>query len=333
MFASARLLLFHGDEPFLVEEAFLQSWRQVTLGLTSELDAERLDGSASIEELVVAASSVGFFNPGRVVGIRDWRYLGLRSTRRNKKAHGGDAEAAAEAMRALPAESTVILTAGSTVATTNPILRVVADIGEVREFPRLARGSHHGWVLRRAEAIGLKLDGPAARLLVEAVGDDLGLLDSELRKLAVFAEGKRVGVTDVHALVPDTAEHQVWLITDALLADPGRALTELERALASGEPPGRLSFFLLRQLRLLLAASSAPAGTTGRARLAEAMAGEGRPPSDYGLGKALSQAAAADPALIERLYRQAATNEAASRNGDLDETAALRLLVISAAAR
>jgi len=43
-----------------------------------------------------------------------------------------------------------------------------------------------------ARGIGLAIDNPGARALVNAVGDDLRLIDSELEKLRTYAAGERI---------------------------------------------------------------------------------------------------------------------------------------------
>ncbi len=328
------LYLFHGGEAYLVEQAFGDTWARLTSGLESELDAEVLDPESSPAEVAAAAGSVGFFSSGRVVGIRDWKVLLPRPGRKSRSAKAVAADPAAEAagvLAQLPAESHLVLAVGNALAPSNPVVQIVKARGEVREYQRLRRGDLFNWTAQRCRQMGLNLDNSGQRLLVDAVGDDLRLLDSELEKLHIHAAGGAIGAADVALLVPDTAEHQVWDLTDSLMSDPGRAAVELERALSIGEPPGRLSYMLVRHLRLLLAASAAPGGAAGPAALTKAFAGDGRPLAEYTVKKAIEQASRADPARLEAIYRRAASAEAASRRGELDEDAALRLVVMEAA--
>jgi DNA polymerase-3 subunit delta len=326
--------LFHGGEEYLVERAFRATWAKLTADLQSDLDAEMLDPDSSPAAVLAAASSVGFFSTGRVVGIHDWKALMPRPGRKSRSAKAAvddPATEAAEVIRQLPEGAHLVLAVGVALAASNPALKAVPANGEAREYQRLRRGDLFGWAAQRSREIGLKLDGGGQRLLVEAVGDDLRLLDSELEKLHLYADGRILGADDVRALVPDTAEHQVWDLTDSLMSDPGRAAVELDRALAMGEPAGRLSYMLVRHLRLLLAASDAPGGAAGAGALVAAFAGDGRPLSEYAVKKALEQGRRADPARLEAIYRRAASAEAANRRGELDEESALRLVVMQAA--
>jgi len=327
--------LFHGSETYLVDTAFRQAWRQLTQSLDSDLDCELLDAGASVADVLLATSSVGFFSPERIVGIRDWRLLsgGARKGRGKKASVEDPLVAAAEALAGLPATSTLVLSSSALLPPTHPVLRVIQSRGKVMGFPRMNPRDVPAWVTRRAREMDVEIDSRAINVLVRRAGEDLGLLDSELTKLATYAGGKKVSHRDVEALVPDTADHQVWDLTDSLLADPGRAALELDRALAAGEPAGRLNYMLVRHLRLLLAASAAPSGQAGARSLSQAFAGDGRPLSDYSISKAQQQARGVARERLEAIYRRAASAEAAQRRGDMDEDTALRVLVMEAALR
>jgi DNA polymerase-3 subunit delta len=327
--------LFHGSEPFLVELAFRRTWKELAAGLASDLDWELLDGAAGADQVLTACTSVGFFSPVRVVGIRDWRLLGPTSGRRGRgKAAADDPlEAAAAMLASLPPAVVLLIGASTLLTATNPVLKAVQKRGQAMAFPRLRFAEVPAWVVQRARELGVEIDRRAVETLVRRAGEDLALLDAELQKLAVYAGRAKITSRDVEDLVPDTAEHQVWDLTDSLLSAPGRAAMELDRALAAGEPAGRLSYMLVRHLRLLLAAAAAPAGAVGARRLVEAFAGDGRPLSDYSVSKAMAQARGVPTQRLESIYRRAASAEAASRRGEMDEVTALRLVVMEAALR
>ena len=325
--------LFHGTETYLVELAFNRAWRELTRDLNSDLDWEVLDQAASPDDLLLACTSVGFFSPVRVIGVRDWRLLGEKPARRGKAraALEDPLTVAAATIASLPDNSNLLLSSSSLLQPTNPVVKVMQKRGKVMGFPRLRFGEVPAWVTNRAREQRVQIEQRAIDALVRRAGGDLTLLDSELTKLSIYSAGAKVTVKDVEALVPDTAEHQVWDLTDSLLSNPGRAALELDRALAAGEPAGRLSYMLVRHLRLLLAASAAPGGNAGARSLAEAFAGDGRPLSDYSISKAMSQARGVPAGRLESIYRRAASSEAASRRGELDEVTALRLVVMEAA--
>jgi DNA polymerase-3 subunit delta len=74
------------------------------------------------------------------------------------------------------------------------------------------------WCVRRAEAEhGKQLAAPAARLLVDLIGPDMGQLDQELAKLAVYVgEANRIDSEDVDKLVGQSRAEDMWKIFEAM---------------------------------------------------------------------------------------------------------------------
>jgi DNA polymerase-3 subunit delta len=134
------------------------------------------------------------------------------------------------------------------------------------------------WCVKRlASAHGKQLSAPAAALLVDLVGPDMGLLDQELAKLAVYAgDGARVDAGDIDRLVGSSRTESTWKIFDALAAgEPGEALDILDRLFDQGEEPLKVLGAFSMQLRRLAQAYR----LTGQGRpLAAALADVGVPP-------------------------------------------------------
>jgi DNA polymerase-3 subunit delta len=97
----------------------------------------------------------------------------------------------------------------------------------------------------------------AAELLVELVGPQMGLLDSELDKLAVYAREKpAIELADVDALVGRSRAANVFRIMDAVgEGKPGEALAILADLFEEGEEPLAVLGALGAQLRRLGAAA------------------------------------------------------------------------------
>ncbi len=104
---------------------------------------------------------------------------------------------------------------------------------------------------------GKPMSAPAARLLVDLVGTDMGLLDQEMAKLAVYAgSNSRIDTADVDQLVGQNRMENTWKIFDLIGAgQTGDALTLLDRLLDQGEEPLRLLGAFSMQLRRLAQAA------------------------------------------------------------------------------
>ena len=110
------------------------------------------------------------------------------------------------------------------------------------------------WCVRWCAAEhGKQLVAAAARLLVDLVGAEMGLLDQEMAKLAAYVgDAKRIDAADVDALVGNSRAENTWKIFD-LIGDgqTGEALTLLDRLFDQGEDPFRLLGAFSMQLRRL----------------------------------------------------------------------------------
>jgi DNA polymerase-3 subunit delta len=151
-----------------------------------------------------------------------------------------------------------------------------------------ARGQHHK-----------ELASPAAALLVDLIGLEMGLLDQELEKLAVYVGTRgRIESADVDKLVGNSRAENTWKIFDAIAAGrSGEALAILERLFDQGEEPLRiLGAFSMQLRRLAQAGRLAQQGTPLRAALEQV----GVPP--YGLQGAEQQLRHLGRGRANRLY-------------------------------
>jgi DNA polymerase III subunit delta len=100
-----------------------------------------------------------------------------------------------------------------------------------------------GWLVSLAKNHSkAKLEDDAARLLVELVGPEVGLLASEVEKLAVYVgETGVIRSEDVSRMVGAGRVETIWRTVDAATTGKaGEALADLDHLLGSGEHPIKL---------------------------------------------------------------------------------------------
>jgi DNA polymerase-3 subunit delta len=110
------------------------------------------------------------------------------------------------------------------------------------------------WCARWSEAQhGKQLTGPAAQLLVELVGPEMGLLDQEIAKLAAYVgEAARIDAGDVDKLVGHSRTEEVWAIFEAIGGGrAGEALAVLDRLFDQGSAPQAILGAFSYQMRQL----------------------------------------------------------------------------------
>lgn len=99
------------------------------------------------------------------------------------------------------------------------------------------------WIQESATgSYGSEISREAAVLLIELVGEELGMLDSELSKLSSYVGEKgKVAVDDVKTLVGGWRTETTWAMTDATRDnDLNFALKALDQLLTAGEAPLKL---------------------------------------------------------------------------------------------
>ncbi len=93
-----------------------------------------------------------------------------------------------------------------------------------------------GYVARRH---GAKLASAAADALIEMIGEDIGMLDTEIAKLALYCSPEQpIDEPLVRDIVAGWQGKTVWQITDAIAAgDAAEALRQLDKLMSGGQRP------------------------------------------------------------------------------------------------
>jgi DNA polymerase-3 subunit delta len=108
-----------------------------------------------------------------------------------------------------------------------------------------------------AQRLGKSLSASDAQRLVEAVGADLGRIEQEVQKLALYVgDGDRIDGEAITACTALLAEAVIWDLTAGLATrDADLALTALYRLQSAGDDARKLLGMILWQMRELLRAS------------------------------------------------------------------------------
>ena len=215
-------------------------------------------GEASAEDAVAACNALGLFGgESRLVIVEDvevWK--------------APDANAITEYLKD-PTPDTVLALVGSELKKDAPLAKACAKSGSVLLYDAPRKRDLPTWVAKQFEALGVRADRDACRLMVEMVGEEPEQLRSEIEKLATWAGDEPVTESDVQLLAAVSAETSVFELTDAWgRRDTGTALTAVEALL---ERSGT------RELPRLVALL---ANHVSRVRACQVLAAEGVRPRD-----------------------------------------------------
>ena len=158
---------------------------------------------ASGEDAVAACNALGLFGGEErlvvVDGVETWKAADVKEV---------------ESYLAAPAPTTVLALVGDGLKRDSALAKAVARAGDLLVYD-VAKKQLPDWVAEQFARLGASADRDACRALVEAVGDDVGDLSSEVQKLATWANGEQITRENVEELAVGRAETPIFAVTDA----------------------------------------------------------------------------------------------------------------------
>jgi DNA polymerase III subunit delta len=221
-----------GDDAYLRDES-LKAIARLALGADGDdFSVSRFSGDqASLHDVLDELRTLPFLAKCRVA-IVDGADPFVTS-------HRKELEAYAEK----PASSGVLILSVKSWPGNTKLAKLVEKAGLAIDCKAPDERELPGWLVQLAKHQSkARLEDDAARLLVELVGPEVGLLASEVEKLAVFAgEQAVIRREDVARMVGAGRVETIWRTVDAATTGhAGEALADLDHLLGSGEHPIKL---------------------------------------------------------------------------------------------
>jgi DNA polymerase-3 subunit delta len=227
--------LLWGEDAFLLRETALDLLRGLK---PREVDAAEWQGGA-LQDLATPS----LFGEPRALLVADARSLPKEA----------QAELAAYLAAPDPVSPLVIC---CTVAEGGKVpaglLRLVDPVGRVRQVA-LRRKELEPWLMQRANGAEVELAPPAARALVEVIGDDPAQLAAALEQLASAFVGSKVGPREVHQQFRGLGDQKTWDLCDrAFGRDLSGAIRSLRAIEEGGDDPLKVLGGIASRLRDLI---------------------------------------------------------------------------------
>ena len=211
------VILLWGEDAFLLREAALQLLGDVRV---TEVDAGEWQGG-ELQDLATPS----LFGEPRALLVTDCRSLPK------------DAIGELAAYLSAPDPDAPLVLACTTAERGKPpaaLVKIVEPVGEVRQV-QIQRKELEPWLVQRAKAAGLELTQPAARALVETLGEDIGQLAAAVEQLTGAFQGQQVTPALIHAQFRGLGEQKSWDLCDRAF---GKDLPGAIRSLRSIEEGG-----------------------------------------------------------------------------------------------
>ncbi len=221
----------YGDDVYLRREVSASIARSVLGAEADELAVSRFEGNAaSLADVMDELRTLPFFSRRRIVIVADADPF----VTKNRKELESYVDAPSGA-------GVLVLMVKSWPATTN-LARQVAAAGLPLDCNSPPEKELVPWLIHHASKQDAVLETDAARLLLELVGGEVGLLAAEVEKLAVYVgEARRIRRADVSRMVEAGRIETVWKVLDAATTGHAAdAIGDLDQLLAAGEFPVRV---------------------------------------------------------------------------------------------
>ncbi len=221
-----------GEDAYLRDESIRSIARQAVGGTDTELAVTKVAGDhARLADVLDEVRTLPFLAKCRVVVVENADPF--------ITAHRKELETYAEK----PSRSGVLIFSAKSFPSNTKLAKLVDKVGLTIECKTPDERLLPAWLVQLANhEDGTKLDDDAARLMVELVGPEVGLLASEVGKLIVYVgDRKQIRREDVARMVGSGRIEKVWTILDAATTGvTTTAIEDLDHLLASGEAPLRI---------------------------------------------------------------------------------------------
>ena len=218
-----------GDDIYLVQESIAAVARAIFPDRNGDQAISRFPGAdAKLATVLDEVRTLPFFSRKRLVIVSDADPFVTKYRK--------DLEAFAEK----PGVKGILLLHTKVWLSTTRLAKIVENVGFAIDCTSPKEGELVPWLSQVARTkFDAQLGAPEARLLLELVGPESGILMSELEKLTIYAaETKRIEKTDILKLVGAGRVETIWKTLDAALGGQGPlALDHLDTLMAAGEEP------------------------------------------------------------------------------------------------
>ena len=234
------------------DEAFLRSvvFKQIRATLLSDQDADfslsRFEGAeVTFKDVVRETAMTALFGSGRRLVVVE-QADPFFSQNKEKLESYLDA----------PNQAGVLTLQLTSFPSTLRFYKKVSEKGLVIECKALPKKNIPAWLQEwAARNCQATLTREGAEVLVDLVGDDLGVLDQEVRRLSLLADKGDVNVNLIRDQVGTWRQRKVWDLVDAALGgQTAEAMRLLDKLIAAGEAPIAILAQMSASLRKLSAA-------------------------------------------------------------------------------
>jgi DNA polymerase III subunit delta len=204
------------------------------------------------------------------------------------------------------------------------LFKGVAGKADVRIYPLLKDAKLKSWIQKRVSDMNGDISPQALDSIFQMVGSNLWIMASEIDKLLLFTQGRRIETADVRALVGYTQDVSVFALIDAIVDfKVEQAGQNLQQLLDHGAAPAYLLFMLDRQFRMIVRAKDMKAHGKSDNYIQNKLGVA----NEYALRRTLDQAGRYSTNRLIQIYQTLLEADLTIKTGRYDNELALNLLI------
>ena len=312
-----RVYLLYGTEQFLVrtyrEKLVYGCMHKSTKELAGDMNFARFTGpSTDVREVNDFVQTMPFFAERRLVVLDDTQWF-QRSD-----------DDVAELIANIPDTATVLFVEDGVDKRTNTY-KAVEKNGYAADFEALKEEDIKRWICREVDRMGKKITNGAVAALMDAAGDDLGALKTELDKVGAYCLDKEaIERADVEALTNPKAEDRVFEMMDLIGAKRRKEALDLYNDLLElRESPIKILSLMERHFKILIAVKDLRRGGLGKNRIADRL---GLKP--FRADRYMAQSGNFTMQGLKEALADAAEYDKAIKSGGINERMAVEMLIV-----
>jgi len=326
------IYILSGQDDFSIAQALETIKKELGDESSLAMSTTTLDGQQlTQEELKTVCETIPFMTGKRLViveGLLGRFESGTRTKRQTKTTRKSKKQEEAEVFTNylvgdIP-ETTILVLIDGVISGDNPVLKSLAGKATTRNFALPRDAKLREWVQKRVKDEGGEISSQAVQLLARFVGSNLWIMASEIEKLLLYTNGRKIEEDDIQAAVGYNQQATVFNMVDAILEFKAeQAEMMLEHLFKNGVAPVYLLFMIARQVQLILRVKE-----LSRKRVTNReMQGKLGVTSEWVLKKTLDQSNRYSLSRLKDVYQRLLDTDISIKTGRMDPELALNVLV------
>jgi DNA polymerase III delta subunit len=294
-----------GDDEVMVEEALSEEISQLRVGYGNDVELfSCVAGEIDIREFLGSGAQAPMFARAIVLVVR-----------RIDRLSDEDGQRCVDALEQIAADNHVLLSAAGSVK--KSLAAYLKTQATSRETKLSSDRSREGYVVAALTSSGLRLSPDAKRAVIDALGNDVGMVHSVLSVVgSSFAPGLLIDADDLEPYLPKGGDLPPWKLTQ--LIEGGKtveALAMLERMMVFDQKPAPLLLSVLTRYFCDLAALGSTTLRTAEAQNGALVATGGKAKAPFVVTKLHGVATRLTLLDYQRVFQLLSESERSVRGG------------------